>query len=79
MTEEIYVREALKLGLDRDDTVIRRRLRQKMEFLTDAEVGAIRPTDAELESYLAAHPDAFPRRHGWPFSRCSSTPTGAAM
>ena len=59
VTEEIYVREALKLGLDRDDTVIRRRLRQKMEFLTDAEVGAISPTDAELESYLAAHPDAF--------------------
>ena len=34
--EEVYYREALALGLDRDDTVIRRRLRQKMEFLTDA-------------------------------------------
>lgn len=32
--EEVYYREALKLGLDVNDTVIRRRLRQKMEFLT---------------------------------------------
>ena len=37
--EEVYYREALALGLDRDDTVIRRRLRQKMEFLGDAGAG----------------------------------------
>ena len=37
MKEEIYVREARKLGLDADDTVIRRRLRLKMELLSDAE------------------------------------------
>ena len=57
--EEIYVREALALGLDRDDTVIRRRLQQKMEFLTDLGVDQLSPTDAELEVYLKAHPDAF--------------------
>ena len=33
--EEVYCREAMALGLDNEDTVIRRRLRQKMEFLTD--------------------------------------------
>ena len=33
--EEVLVREALALGLDRDDVIIRRRLRQKMEFLSD--------------------------------------------
>src|SRR5262245_57194600 len=33
--EEIYDREARALGLDRDDTVIRRRLRQKMEFIAE--------------------------------------------
>ena len=32
--EEIYCREAMALGLDKDDTIIRRRLRQKMEFLS---------------------------------------------
>ena len=33
--EEVLCREALALGLDRDDTIVRRRLAQKMEFLTD--------------------------------------------
>jgi hypothetical protein len=32
--EEVYCREAMALGLDKDDTIIRRRLRQKMEFLS---------------------------------------------
>jgi PPIC-type PPIASE domain len=57
--EEILVREALALGLDKDDTVIRRRLRLKMEFLNDAESEALSPTDAELESYLRANPGKF--------------------
>jgi len=57
--EEIYSREAIALGLDTDDTVIRRRLRQKMEFVTDAEVGALTPTDAELDAHLKAHADRF--------------------
>jgi hypothetical protein len=59
VTEEIYVREALALGLDTDDTVIRRRLRQKMEFMTSADVDALTPTDADLQAYLDTHPDAF--------------------
>ena len=57
--EEILVREALALGLDKDDTVIRRRLRLKMEFLSDAESEALSPTDAELEAYLRANPGKF--------------------
>lgn len=57
--EEIYVREAIALGLDTDDTVIRRRLRLKMEFLTDTVADAVAPSDAELETYLRAHAGAF--------------------
>lgn len=49
--EEIYYREALKLGLDVNDTVIRRRLRQKMEFLTADSVAAPAPDDARLQAY----------------------------
>ena len=57
--EEIYYREAMALGLDKDDTVIRRRLRQKMEFVTD-DVGArAQPTDDELNAYLRTHSDNF--------------------
>jgi hypothetical protein len=57
--EEIYFREALALGLDKNDTLIRRRLRQKMEFLIDSEAEGSTPTDAELEAYLRANPGKF--------------------
>jgi len=57
--EEVYCREAMALGLDRDDTVIRRRLRQKMEFISDDIAARSQPTEAELRAYLAAHPESF--------------------
>src|SRR4029453_10496070 len=57
--EEVYCREAMALGLDRDDTVIRRRLRQKMEFISDDLATQAQPTDAELDAYLTAPPDSF--------------------
>ncbi|GIK85708.1 MAG: hypothetical protein BroJett026_11890 [Betaproteobacteria bacterium] len=57
--EEILYREALALGLDRDDAIIRRRLQQKMEFVADEAAAMARPTDEELEKYLEAHAEAF--------------------
>lgn len=57
--EEIYYREALALSLDKDDSVVRRRLRNKMEFLSQAEAEGTVPTDAELEAYLKANPGKF--------------------
>jgi len=57
--DEVYCREAMALGLDKDDTVIRRRLRQKMEFVSDDIAAQTEPTDADLTAYLQAHPDAF--------------------
>jgi hypothetical protein len=58
--EEVYYREAMALGLDKDDTVIRRRLRQKMEFVSDDIATQAEPTDADLNAYLLAHPAKFP-------------------
>ena len=58
--EEIAAREATAMGLDRDDAIIRRRLRQKMEFLVEDAVDQSRPTDAELQAWLDRHKDAFP-------------------
>lgn len=49
--EEIYYREALALGLDQDDFVVRRRLRQKMEFLTENYPNAVDPTVDEVAAY----------------------------
>jgi len=57
--EEVYCREAMALGLDKDDLVIRRRLSQKMQFVSDDIAAEAQPTDAELSAYLRAHPDKF--------------------
>jgi hypothetical protein len=57
--EEVLAREAMTLGLDRDDTVIRRRLRQKMEFIANDLAAPVEPTEAVLEEFLAKHPDLF--------------------
>lgn len=53
--EEVLYREALALGLDRDDTIVRRRLAQKLEFLvTDAALPET-PDEAELRAYFEAN------------------------
>jgi hypothetical protein len=57
--EEVYYREALALGLDKDDIIIRRRLRQKIEFIANDIAAQTQPTDDELNAYLQAHPDKF--------------------
>jgi hypothetical protein len=57
--EEAAYREALAMGLDRDDTIVRRRLRQKLEFLSDDLATRVEPTDADLQTFLQAHPDLF--------------------
>lgn len=57
--EEAAYREAMAQGLDRDDTVIRRRLRQKLEFLTEDLSAKLEPSDADLDEYLRSHPQQF--------------------
>ena len=57
--EEIATREAMTIGLDRDDTIIRRRLRQKLEFLAEDTLETAPPTQAELQAWLDAHPERF--------------------
>lgn len=57
--EEIFYREALALGLDRDDAIIRRRLQQKLEFVSDESAALSQPSEEELAAYLEAHADAF--------------------
>jgi hypothetical protein len=57
--EEALAREALALGLERDDAVIRRRLRQKLEFLAEDLADPRPPGNAELADTLARHADAF--------------------
>ncbi len=57
--EEVYYREAKDQGLDRDDPVIRRRLQQKLEFLSQDTAAEAAPTDADLKALLNAEADEF--------------------
>lgn len=59
VNEEVFYREALAMGLDRDDTVIRRRLRQKLEFVAEDLADAAEPTDDQLREFLESHADRY--------------------
>jgi peptidyl-prolyl cis-trans isomerase C len=51
LKDEVYYREALRLGLDDNDPIVRRRMRSKLEFLSDADADA--PSEAELDAWLS--------------------------
>ena len=53
--EEVFSREAFAMGLDQDDAVVRRRMSQKMEFLSEDVANLEQPTEEELQAYLVAH------------------------
>ncbi|HEY6257924.1 MAG TPA: peptidyl-prolyl cis-trans isomerase [Xanthobacteraceae bacterium] len=57
--EEIYYREAMAMGLDRDDTIIRRRLQQKLELVFQNMADLTQATDEELRVFLQDHPEKF--------------------
>jgi hypothetical protein len=56
--DEVFYREGRAAGLDRDDVIIRRRVRQKMEFLAE-DLSVPEPTDEQLAGYLASNPERF--------------------
>jgi hypothetical protein len=57
--EEVLYREARAMGLDQDDVIVRRRMRQKFEFLAEDLATRRSPTDQELEAHLQQHLDRF--------------------
>jgi hypothetical protein len=57
--DEILYREGVKLGIDRDDLVVKRRVRQKIELIAEEEASTQAPTDADLSAYLAANQGRF--------------------
>ena len=50
--QDILYREALALGLDKEDTIVKRRMAQKMQFLAEDVAAAREPTDEELRAWL---------------------------
>ena len=72
--EEIYYRQAIKMGIDRGDTIIRRRLRQKVEIFTDDMAGLVEPGDEELGKYLKANADRFRQDSTYTFQQVYINP-----
>jgi len=57
--EEVLSREALAMGLDKEDVLIRRRLAQKMQYLFEDIAVVEEPSDADLQEFLQLHPSKF--------------------
>jgi hypothetical protein len=57
--EQVLYREAMAMGLDKDDTIVRRRLRQKFEFLMEDIEAVSVPTDRDLQDWIDKHPGKF--------------------
>ena len=57
--EEIYYREAKRLGLESNDTIVRRRLVQKLTFLTEDVATATPATEAELQTFYQANQENY--------------------
>ena len=57
--EELLALEAVRLGMDRDDLIIRRRLAQKMAFASEDLAPVPEPTEADLRAWYAAHPQDY--------------------
>jgi len=56
---EIYYREAIAIGLDRDDEVLKRRVRQRMEFIYEDITSWAEPTDEDLKAFMKKHPEKY--------------------
>lgn len=72
--EEASVREALALGLDKGDPMIRQRLSLKMLMLAESAAAAATPDDATLEAFLEAHRDRFAAPAQLAFAQVTLTP-----
>lgn len=69
LREEILYREALRLGLDQDDPVVRRRLSQKMDELASARAETTPVSEDTLQAWLEQHPERFARDATYSFDQ----------
>ncbi|GMG86771.1 peptidylprolyl isomerase [Biformimicrobium ophioploci] len=72
--EEILYREAIALGLDQHDAIVRRRLAQKMDFISADITDMLQPTDEELQVYLDNNASSFEEPARYSFSHVYLNP-----
>lgn len=79
--EEVLYREAIASGLDQGDTIVRRRLAQKVEFLAQSVASTVEPSDAELQAFFDADPERYrlPAQVGFAHVYFSGSNRGAGV
>lgn len=69
ISDQVLYHEALRLGLDRKDVIVRRQLTQKMRFLLEDSAPLPAPSDDELQAWLAQHAQRYARAPAWSFDQ----------
>ena len=59
VADQVYYREALRLGLDQGDEVVVRRMRRKLESLAVADAETREPSDAQLQALIDRDPTRY--------------------
>lgn len=59
VSDEVRYREGLALGLDKDDPVVRRRVLQKLDVISEQSTRRAAPTEAQLQAYLQSHANVY--------------------
>ena len=76
LQQEVYYREALRMGLDRDDEIIRTRLAQKMEAVASDLSALMRPpTEEQLRAFYSERPDLFTLPQAYAFRQVLYLPS----
>ena len=68
LREEVYYRQALKMNLDHNDMLIRRRMNQKLDFITSDLVQMKAPADSALQAYYLKYKDKYLQQAAYSFS-----------
>lgn len=76
--DEMLYREGAALGLERDDPVVKRRVRQKYEVISEEATAGAPPSDADLQAYLTANSAAFRQPAQVSFEQVLVVPSGSS-
>jgi len=72
--QEIFYQEALNMNLDHNDEIIKRRLAQKMQFLSNDIASTFEPTDSDLQAYLEKNIEKYLRPYSYSLYQITFTP-----
>jgi len=72
--QEVFYQEALQMNLDHNDEIIKRRLAQKMQFLSNDIAAMMEPTDEILEEYFQKNSDKYLKPYSYSLFQITFSP-----